>query len=171
MYAVSSSRTEQGIQFRAAMRRQHELEARRKEEERQRLEYVNKRRREAATAFEQTRELYRETVSANLCGKPPVKKIIAQVAADHGLAYRDLVGPDQRRYVVAARDEAIEKVKLIHQLSMPRIGAHFGDRDHTTILMALRRRGLHGGLPAIERRREKDAARRLTTTPTAQGQT
>ncbi len=73
--------------------------------------------------------------------KTPAKKIIAQVAALHGLSVREVLSNRRNRPVVEARFDAIKAVADIRpDMSLPQIGRLFG-RDHTTILHALRRRG------------------------------
>lgn len=70
------------------------------------------------------------------------KRIIAQVAAEHGRTVADILGVSRLRVIVEARHDAIAAVHVAHpKMSLPRLGRIFG-RDHTTILHVLRRKGL-----------------------------
>lgn len=73
-----------------------------------------------------------------------MREIVAEVAARHQLHPRDLTGPMRFKSICAARFEAMW---LIYQerhpdgrrvYSLPQVGAFF-NRDHTTVLNALRR--------------------------------
>lgn len=71
--------------------------------------------------------------------------LLEQVAFWHEVTVADLRGPERRFH--AARFDAIAAVYVNcridgRRLSLHEIGRHFGFRDHTTILNALRRRGL-----------------------------
>lgn len=72
------------------------------------------------------------------------REVIRRVARKHGLEPSDIKGPDRTRAVVAARHEAIGIIYEHTNLSTPVIGRIFGGRDHTVILNAVRRTGVHG---------------------------
>ncbi|WP_173931374.1 helix-turn-helix domain-containing protein [Chelativorans sp. Marseille-P2723] len=68
--------------------------------------------------------------------------IIAIVAAKHGLTIGDIKGPLRQRNIVLARHEAIALARKERpDLSLTQLGRQF-DRDHTSILHALRRMGM-----------------------------
>lgn len=70
------------------------------------------------------------------------RRIIAEVEARHGLSAGDIPGPGRTARVVAARFEAIAEVRAAYpDKSLPWLGRVF-NRDHTTILHALRKMGL-----------------------------
>ena len=80
----------------------------------------------------------------------PAKQIIDMVACWHGLDSRDIYGPLRFRDIVEARTDAMAAVRLNCRrleegqwlpLSQSRIGLIF-DKDHSTVISALRRRGL-----------------------------
>lgn len=78
-------------------------------------------------------------VPVNLLSVASPKVIISLVAAKHGVTAADIVGPSRTRKIVAARHEAIGVVYThCRQVSLPAIGRLF-NRDHTTILHALRK--------------------------------
>ena len=144
MYAVSSSRTEQGIQFRAALRRQQEQERLANEAAARRLAIVNQRRHTAAEVFERSRELYREATT--LSGRPSVRQIIMAVAKEYGVAYGDIVGHARTSRILAARHKAVLLAKLTYRdISLPKLGKHF-NKHHTSILNALRKMGYYDTL-------------------------
>jgi hypothetical protein len=75
------------------------------------------------------------------------KKLIGMVAAWHGLEVEDILGPRRRHPIIAARHDAIEAIYLNcrrggRRYSLPEVGRALGNRDHTTILHALKKRGI-----------------------------
>ena len=127
-------RTIQQLREENRIRAELKLEAER-EAERLRLELEAEERRLAAEAVEGYRCI------DVLAAKTPAKKIIAQVAAIHGLSVAEVMSNRRNRPVVEARFDAIKAVADIRpDMSLPQIGRLFG-KDHTTILHALRRRG------------------------------
>lgn len=70
----------------------------------------------------------------------PVEDIIATAAEKHGVTVHDIKGQSRRKWIVAARFEAIAQAyQLRPDLSLARIGEAFGGRDHTTLISALRK--------------------------------
>lgn len=79
-------------------------------------------------------------------GMAETKQLVAAIAKRHGVTFSDIMGPCRRAKIVAARFEAIVAVaQLRHTWSLPQIGRFFGDRDHTTILHAIRTMALKTG--------------------------
>jgi hypothetical protein len=74
---------------------------------------------------------------------PPVRvktghQIIREVAAQHGFSAAELIGPRRQVQLVAARFEAMWRIKTERpDMSLPMIGRLF-HRDHTTILHGTR---------------------------------
>ena len=76
-----------------------------------------------------------------------VRRILATVARMHGMTVEDLKGPRRTARVVRARQDAMAAVWLnCSKLSLPAIG-RIMRRDHTTVLHALRQRGIDKGTP------------------------
>jgi chromosomal replication initiation ATPase DnaA len=74
------------------------------------------------------------------------KQVVAAIAQRHGVTFNDIMGPSRKRNIVAARFEAIVTVaQLRHLWSLPEIGRFFGNRDHTTILHAIRTQAVKTG--------------------------
>lgn len=73
--------------------------------------------------------------------KMPAREIISRVGALHGYTLAEITGPRLEKKLVQARFDAIKAV-ADHRpdLSLPQIGRIF-NRDHTSILHALRKRG------------------------------
>lgn len=68
-------------------------------------------------------------------------EIISEVAAKHGLTCAHIIGPQRLRTYVRARRAAIHAVLVAYpHMSSPQLGRLF-NRDHSTILHALRRTG------------------------------
>ena len=85
-----------------------------------------------------------EIVSKDLIpegGEPEITGalIIAQTAAYFGLSIDDLCGPSRSRVLVTARQIAMYLCRELTELSLPKIGAAFGGRDHTTVMHADRK--------------------------------
>ncbi|ANH37715.1 Chromosomal replication initiator protein DnaA [Nocardioides dokdonensis FR1436] len=74
-------------------------------------------------------------------GEPEITAglIIAQTAAYFGLAIDELTGPSRGRHLVMARQIAMYLCRELTALSLPKIGAQFGNRDHTTVMYADRK--------------------------------
>ena len=74
-----------------------------------------------------------------------IKRILAHVAEKHGFEPEALTGKSKVHRVSVARQEAMwlayqERWPYGRRVySLPQIGAFFGDRDHTTVLHAIRR--------------------------------
>jgi chromosomal replication initiator protein len=74
-------------------------------------------------------------------GEPEITAalIIAQTAAYFGLSIEELTGPSRGRHLVMARQIAMYLCRELTDLSLPKIGAQFGNRDHTTVMYADRK--------------------------------
>jgi len=71
-------------------------------------------------------------------GEPEVTAalIIAQTAAYFGFSIDDLCGQSRTRALTGARQIAMYLCRELTELSLPKIGQHFGGRDHTTVMHA-----------------------------------
>ena len=65
--------------------------------------------------------------------------IMAQTAAYFGLTMEDLCGSSRSRVLVNARQIAMYLCRELTDLSLPKIGQQFGNRDHTTVMHAERK--------------------------------
>ncbi len=74
-------------------------------------------------------------------GEPEITAalIIAQTAAYFGLSIDELTGPSRGRHLVMARQIAMYLCRELTDLSLPKIGGQFGNRDHTTVMYADRK--------------------------------
>ncbi|MET0697286.1 MAG: chromosomal replication initiator protein DnaA [Acidimicrobiia bacterium] len=63
--------------------------------------------------------------------------IISTSAASYGYTPADLIGPSRRQPLVTARQVAMYLCRELTNLSLPKVGALFGGRDHTTVLYAV----------------------------------
>lgn len=70
----------------------------------------------------------------------PVAEIIAIAARHAGLQPADILGPLRTKLVVETRQRAMFVAWAATGKSLPEIGRRFGNRDHTTVLHALRKR-------------------------------
>lgn len=115
---------------------------RREREARERLaQELERQRREREQAEQNAKAvgMYRVIECIRRQDRPNVKDIIRLVAAEHGFTYDEVIGPRRQRELVAARFEAIHRVKSMRpDMSLPQLGRAFGGRDHTSILNAIR---------------------------------
>lgn len=65
--------------------------------------------------------------------------IMAATADYFGLTVDDLCGSSRSRVLVTARQIAMYLCRELTDLSLPKIGGHFGGRDHTTVMHADRK--------------------------------
>ncbi|MEV8393285.1 MULTISPECIES: chromosomal replication initiator protein DnaA [unclassified Streptomyces] len=65
--------------------------------------------------------------------------IMAATADYFGLTVEDLCGSSRSRVLVTARQIAMYLCRELTDLSLPKIGGHFGGRDHTTVMHADRK--------------------------------
>jgi chromosomal replication initiator protein len=65
--------------------------------------------------------------------------IMAATATYYGLSMDDLCGSSRSRTLVTARQIAMYLCRELTDLSLPKIGASFGGRDHTTVMHADRK--------------------------------
>ncbi len=66
-------------------------------------------------------------------------QIKTQTAAFFGITLDDLEGPSRSKTLVSARQIAMYLCRELTDLSLPAIGAQFGNRDHTTVMHADRK--------------------------------
>jgi chromosomal replication initiator protein len=66
-------------------------------------------------------------------------QIMASTADYFGVSLEDLRGHSRSRVLVNARQVAMYLCRELTDLSLPRIGQHFGGRDHTTVMHADRK--------------------------------
>ncbi len=71
-------------------------------------------------------------------GAEPVRtdSIMAETAAYFGVTFEDLRSQNRSRPIVQARQVAMYLTRDLTDLSLPKIGELFGNRDHTTVLHA-----------------------------------
>jgi chromosomal replication initiation ATPase DnaA len=75
-------------------------------------------------------------------GKIPGKeaeRIVAEVAERHGLTAADLKGPSRLKHISHPRQEAMAALYITGRYSLPGIGRFLGGRDHTTVLVGIRK--------------------------------
>lgn len=92
-----------------------------------------------------------------ISGPMHARMVISRVAAWHDLMPDEIVASTRSRRIVEARMDAIAAVYANctvgrseddgtitrRPMSLPELGRIFGNRDHTTILHSLRKRGFH----------------------------
>ena len=79
-----------------------------------------------------------------------VSTIMGETARYFGLTIDDLCSSSRSRQLVQARHIAMYLCREMTELSLPKIGQHFGGRDHTTVMHADRKiRELMGERRAI----------------------
>lgn len=72
-----------------------------------------------------------------------IRGIIQRVADEYGVHIKDIMSGKRSRKVIAAKYEAIHRVWIEKDpIGLSEIGLRFGGMDHTTILHALRKKGV-----------------------------
>jgi len=64
---------------------------------------------------------------------------MAVTAEYFGISMEDLCGSSRSRTLVTARQVAMYLCRELTDLSLPKIGQHFGGRDHTTVIHGYRK--------------------------------
>lgn len=103
-------------------------------------EWIACRKAEGFTELEVRTSALRATAAASESKTPRRRcmEIVSAVAAEAGVTVADILGPRRNIPVVRARHEAMRAVaRAFPQMSLPQVGRLF-QRDHTTILNALR---------------------------------
>lgn len=98
-----------------------------------------------------------DALSRSVGGKPRAKSIIKQVALRHGHTVNDLLGRYRNVNIVLARDEACYRIRTETTLSYTAIAAVMGNRNHSTIMSAVRRHAELNNLPMPGERAKKNA--------------
>jgi chromosomal replication initiator protein len=91
-----------------------------------------------------TREMAERVLSDIIGSSKPrtitVKEIMDVTAETFGITVEELVGPSRRRPLVAARQICMYVVReMLPDTSFPAIAREFGDRDHTTVMHAVKK--------------------------------
>jgi chromosomal replication initiator protein len=68
-----------------------------------------------------------------------IERIITKVCLAFRVKARDLTGSSRLRTVLIPRQVAMYLANKVAKMPLTRIGAHFGNRDHTTVLHAVRK--------------------------------
>ena len=71
--------------------------------------------------------------------KVTIEEIQRQVCDHYRIRISDLIGPRRLRTIARPRQIAMYLAKQLTSRSLPEIGRHFGKRDHTTVMHAVRK--------------------------------
>jgi hypothetical protein len=85
-----------------------------------------------------------------------VLPIIKEMAEYYGVSHVDLASDRRQKAIALVRQKIMWVIKQVSPLSYPAIGRHFGNRDHTTVLHAVRKidgmiKANHPGVAEIHR--------------------
>jgi chromosomal replication initiator protein len=120
-------------------RERAEAEARAAEQERQRREAAARQAAELAEQQARARELALQQMIAS---RPSAVAVMRHAAHEEGIGLDVVRGPGRAQPIVRKRDAVLVAVVTARpDLSLPRLGRMF-NRDHTSILAALRRTGM-----------------------------
>ncbi len=81
----------------------------------------------------------KDLITNDHAGQITASTIMAQTAAYYALTIDDLCSVSRSRQLVTARQIAMYLCRELTELSLPKIGQHFGNRDHTTVMHADRK--------------------------------
>lgn len=97
-----------------------------------------------------------EAEIAHLSTLAPIARVMAITARRTGVSVTDMKSARRTKSLVAARQVAMYVARMVSQSSYPEIGRRFGNRDHTTVMHAVRK------IERLASERE-DIARLVTT--------
>lgn len=105
-----------------------------------------------------------------ITARPTVRQIRDRAAEYFGIRKEDITGPCRTRNLVRPRQIAMYLSRKMTGRSFPEIGRAFGDRDHTTVMHAMRQieRLVGGGCDdtvVAVRELERDCAPRVQFNP------
>lgn len=83
------------------------------------------------------REVLRDIVATADDGPITADRVIAVTADYFGFDPEDLIGPSRKQPLARSRQIAMYLCRELTDLSLPKIGAAFGGRDHSTVLHAV----------------------------------
>lgn len=89
--------------------------------------------------LQQIEHILRDIVSGTEAAEVTVPAIIAQTSAYYNVSVEALTGTSRSRKLVDARQVAMYISRELTELSLPKIGAEFGNRDHTTVIHAVKK--------------------------------
>lgn len=69
---------------------------------------------------------------------PPVETIRDRVAMRFGVAPKDICGQSRVKHLVIPRQAGMYLARKLTRRSLPEIGKRFGNRDHTTVMHAMK---------------------------------
>jgi len=81
----------------------------------------------------------RDLVGENDAPEISAATIMAVTAEYFTISIDDLIGSSRSRVLVSARQMAMYLCRELTDLSLPKIGEKFGNRDHTTVMHAERK--------------------------------
>jgi chromosomal replication initiator protein len=90
-------------------------------------------------SLEMAQQVLSDIVPPETPKKIEPEEIIRMTAEAYDLPVEDLLGPSRKQPLATARQIAMYLIREHTSLSLPKIGARFGDRDHTTVLHAVDR--------------------------------
>ena len=79
-----------------------------------------------------------EELTAAILAPHPCTRIINEVCLEHGITREELISPRRTLHVARIRQFAMWRCRQAG-VSTPEIGRWFGNRDHTTVLHAVRK--------------------------------
>jgi hypothetical protein len=89
---------------------------------------------EMETAFAQLGD----DLVARILTPHPCTRIINETCLERGISREEMIGPNRTMHIVRIRHLAMWRCRQAG-VSLPEIGRHFGGRDHTTALHAVRK--------------------------------
>jgi chromosomal replication initiator protein len=93
----------------------------------------------AAIDMKMAETALRDLLRARETKRPKIEDIQRVVSQHYGVTKQDLVSARRTRTIVRPRQIAMFLSKVLTPRSLPEIGRRFGNRDHTTVLHAVRK--------------------------------
>ena len=89
--------------------------------------------------LELAQNVLRDIIDPNVKQEITPQFIIQVVAEHYGISELDLVGTKRTKELATARQVAMYLCREMTEVSLQQIGAHFGGKDHTTVLYAIKK--------------------------------
>ena len=87
--------------------------------------------------LQMAREVLQDLLPGSASERVTAEQIIQKTAAVANVTEAHLIGPSRKQPLARWRQIAMYLCRELTDLSLPKIGAHFGGRDHTTVIHAI----------------------------------
>jgi chromosomal replication initiator protein len=94
---------------------------------------------DAPVTIDSIESVIKDLISSGDSRRIKIEDILRVVTKHYGVSRLDILSPRRHRSIVWPRQIGMYLAKQLTSRSLPEIGRRFGDRDHTTVLHAIRK--------------------------------